>query len=599
VNVEEHTGGAFRFGRFELDLRARELRKDGVRIRLQDQPFELLAMLLERPAEVLTRDELRGRLWPDGTFVDFEHGLNAAVKRLRAALGDDAEHPRFVETLHRRGYRFIGMVERLEFDHRDNIDHWESWNRRDVVSTTAANRKRRLAVLPFTCLSGDGAHEYFTEGLREEMITELGRLCAGRLGVIARTSSTLIQRTATRIRDIGQFLRVEFVVEGNVRLEGDRARITVQLIETRGETQLWANSYERHLSDYFQVQSEVATEIVHSLAVELLPASGDSPQMGTRHVAAHQAYLKGRYHWNKSGDEGLVPAIAFFKQAVALDEQFAFAHSSLARAYVGAVNYDVLEPRVALGHARRSALRALELDPTDSEAHLTLAEVERVIEWNWNGAEKAYKTALAFNPSNVAVHRLYGLYLAARGRTDEASASVERAYDLDPLCLEVNTSAALIRFLARDFNPAIERCRDTLDMNEGFAPARRLLAAALLHAGRRDEATTELEMLARAHLDPVSLAWLAHGFATLGDRARAGGILEQLAGLAPERYVSAYHRALPHVAMGDRDAALGLLTQAFEQRDPSIINLGMEPRFDAIGSDPRYKALVGQLALPD
>jgi DNA-binding winged helix-turn-helix (wHTH) protein len=222
MNVEEHTSGAFRFGRFELDLRARELRKDGVRIRLQDQPFELLAMLLERPAEVLTRDELRGRLWPDGTFVDFEHGLNAAVKRLRAALGDDAEHPRFVETLHRRGYRFIGMVERLEFDHRDNIDHWESWNRRDVISKTAANSKRRLAVLPFTCLSGDAGHEYFTEGLREEMITELGRLCAGRLGVIARTSSTLIQRTATRIRDVGQLLRVDFVVEGNVRLEGDR-----------------------------------------------------------------------------------------------------------------------------------------------------------------------------------------------------------------------------------------------------------------------------------------------------------------------------------------------------------------------------------------
>jgi len=596
VNVEEHTSGAFRFGRFELDLRARELRKDGVRIRLQDQPFELLAMLLERPAEVLTRDELRGRLWPDGTFVDFEHGLNAAVKRLRAALGDDAEHPRFVETLHRRGYRFIGMVERLDFDHRD---HWESWNRHDAVSKASANGKQRLAVLPFTCLSGDGGHEYFTEGLREEMITELGRLCAGRLGVIARTSSTLIQRTATRIRDIGQFLRVDFVVEGNVRLEGDRARITVQLIETRGETQLWAESYERHLSDYFQVQSEVATEIVHSLAVELLPASGDSPQMGTRHIAAHHAYLKGRYHWNKPGDEGLVPAIAFFKQAVALDEQFAFAHSALARAYVGAVNYDVLEPRAALGNARRSALRALELDPTDSEAHLTLAEVERVLEWNWNGAEKAYRTALAFNPSNVAVHRLYGLYLAATGRTAEASAAADRAYDLDPLCLVVNTSAALVRFFARDFDPAIERCRDTLDMDDAFAPARRLLAAALLLAGRRDEATTELEMLAHARLDPVSLAWLAHGFATLGDRARAGSILEQLEELARERYVSAYHLALPHVAMGDRDAALGLLTQAVEQRDPSIINLGMEPRFDAIGSDPRYKALVERLALPD
>jgi TolB-like protein/tetratricopeptide (TPR) repeat protein len=595
METEQRTNGAFRFGRFELHLRARELRKDGVRIRLQDQPFELLAMMLERPAEALTRDELRRRLWPDGTFVDFEHGLNAAVKRLRAALGDNAEQPRFVETLHRHGYRFIGAVERLDFDLGDHGDHWI---RREAVSANGINIKQRLAVLPFTCLSGEAGHEYFTEGLREEMITELGRLCAGRLGVIARTSSTLIQRTATRVRDIGQVLRVDFVVEGNVRLEGDRARITVQLVETRGETQLWANSYERHLSDYFQVQSEVATEIVHSLAVELLPVSGDSPQIGTRYVAAHHAYLKGRYHWNKPGYEALVPAIAFFKQAVALDEQFALAHSALGRAYFGAVNYDVLEPRVGLDNARRSALRALELDPTDSEAHLTLAEVERVLEWNWNGAEKAYKTALAFNPSNESIHRFYGLYLAARGRTAEASAALDRAYDLDPLCLVVNTSAALVRFLGRDFNPAIERCRDTLDMDDGFTPARRLLTAALLQAGRRDEATTELEVLARAQLDPVSLAWLAHGFATLGDR-RAGGILERLADLARERYVSAYHRALPHVAIGDRDGALGLLTEAFEQRDPSIINLGIDPRFDAIGSDPRYKALVEQLALRD
>jgi TolB-like protein/Tfp pilus assembly protein PilF len=593
VTEEHHTTAAFRFGRFELDVRARELRKDGVRIRLQDQPFELLAMLLERPAEVVTRDELRGRLWPAGTFVDFEHGLNAAVKRLRAALGDNAERPRFVETLHRRGYRFVGSVERVDGN------GWHQPERVAAGGPAATGAKRRLAVLPFTCMSGDAGHEYFTEGLREEMITELGRLCAGRLGIIARTSSTLIQRTATRIRDIGQALRVDFVVEGNVRREGDRARITVQLVETRGETQLWADSYERHLSDYFQVQAEVATEIVHSLAVELLPASGEIPPMGTRHLDAHQAYLKGRYHWNKPGDEGLIPAIAFFKQAVALDPQFAFAHSALARAYVGAVNYEVLEPRAALENARRSAFKALALDPTDSEAHLTLAEVERVLEWDWAGAEKAYRTALAFNPSNVAVHRLYGLYLAARGRTAEASAAADHAYDLDPLCLVVNTSAAWVRYLARDFNTSIERCRDTLDMDDRFASARRLLTAALLQAGRTDEATAELEVLAREHLDPTSLAWVAHGFAVLGDRGRAERFLDQLELLARQRYVSAYHRALVHTALGDRDGALRLLTQAFEHRDQSIINLSAEPRFDSLGGDSRYKALVEQLALPD
>ena len=571
-----------------------------MRIRLQDQPFELLAMLLERPAEVLTRDELRRRLWPDGTFVDFEHGLNAAVKRLRAALGDDAEHPRFVETLHRRGYRFIGAGRAARCRSRDT-----GISAKPGIgasgSTTAADASGASPCCRSPACRDDAGHEYFTEGLREEMITELGRLCAGRLGVIARTSSTLIQRTATRIRDIGQALRVDFVVEGNVRREGDRARITVQLIETRGETQLWADSYERHLSDYFQVQSEVATEIVHSLAVELLPASGDSPQMGTRHVDAHQAYLKGRYHWNKPGDEG-----ARSRPSPSSSRRSRSTSSSPSPTPRWRARTSARSTMTSSSRARRSRTRAgppsraLELDPTDSEAHLTLAEVERVLEWDWNGAEKAYRTALAFNPSNVAVHRLYGLYLAARGRTAEASAAADRAYDLDPLCLVVNTSAALVRFLARDFNPAIERCRDTLDMDDGFVPARRLLAAALLQAGRRDEATTELEMLARGHLDPVSLAWLAHGFATLGDRARAGGILEQLDGSR----AGAVRVGVPSGAGRTWRSAIAtgrcaLLTQAFEQRDPSIINLGVEPRFEALGSDPRYKALVEQLALPD
>ena len=580
---------AFRFGRFELDVRARELRKDGVRIRLQDQPYEVLAMLLERPAEILTREELRSRLWPDGTFVDFEHGLNAAVKRLRAALGDNAERPRFIETLYRRGYRFIGPIERPE-----DVDDREAGGGGVAVS------KRRLAVLPFTSLSGDPSHEYFSEGLREEMITQLGRLCAGRLGVIARTSSTLIQRTATRIRDVGQALRVDFVVEGNVRREGDRARITVQLIEARGETQLWAESYERHLADCFQVQSEVATEIVHSLAIELLPVTGPVPHAGTHHLEAHQAYLKGRYQWNKAADDDTVAqAIGFFQQAVALDCQFAGAYAALGRAQVAAVNDQLLEPRDALENARRAAVRALQLDPTDAEAHLVLAEVGRILEWDWTGAEKGYRTALAFNPSSVAVHRHYGLYLAARRRTAEASAVTERGYDLDPLCLVVNTNAAWVRYVARDYVPAIERCRHTLDMDGSFVPARRLLAAALLQAGRCKDAAIELGTLSADRLDPVSLAWLAHGRAMQGNLARAGDLLAQLEQMSSERYVSAYHRALAHTAIGDRQGALALLEQASEQRDPAIINLGVDPRFESLGSDPRYRALVEKLGLPD
>ena len=375
---------AYRFGRFELDVRSRELRKDGVRLRLQDQPFEVLSMLLERPGEVLTRDELRQRLWPEGTFVDFEHGLNAAVKRLRGAIGDDADNPRFVETLHRRGYRFVGAVEPL-FD--DAVD----------AANGATRQPETAARGPAACVPvghgrqrgprGPDAHEYFAEGLREEMITQLGRLCADRLGVIARTSSSLIQQQATRIRDIGRALRVDFVVEGSVRREGDRVRVSAQLVETRGETQLWAESYERHLSDCFLVQSEVATKIVHALAVELLPDERAAREAGTRHVGAHQAYLKGRYHWNKATPTGLPEAMAYFEQAIALDPAFSAAHAALARAHLAAAEHYVGEPRTSLEAARRAAERALAIDPSDSEALLDAGRGRQDRwTWDWQGA---------------------------------------------------------------------------------------------------------------------------------------------------------------------------------------------------------------------
>jgi TolB-like protein/Tfp pilus assembly protein PilF len=578
----------FRFGRFELDVRARELRKDNVRVRLQDQPYEVLAMLLQQPGEILTREELRRQLWPDGTFVDFEHGLNAAVKRLRAVIGDNAERPRFIETLHRRGYRFIASVERIELEQPEG----------GTLASEPAARKRRLAVLPFVDLGDMNGHAYFGEGLTEEMITELGRLCADHLGVVARASSMLVRRKANTAGEIGQALRVDYIVEGTVRREADRVRIAVQLIETHGETELWAESYERHLSDCFLVQSEVAMQIAHSLALELLPRARASHGAGTRHVVAHQAYLKGRFHWNKAAGEGLLQAIAYFEEALALDPEFAAAHSALGRAQVAAADYYVGEPRVALEAGRASASRALQLDPTDSEAHLTLAEVRKSVDWDWERAEEAYRLALSFNPSSESVYRLYGLFLAIRGRPAEAALAADRACDLDPLCLVVNTSAAWVRYVAGNYDGTIERCRHTLGMDATFAPAHRLLAAALLRIRRIDEAIVELESAFAQKRDPVSLAWLAHVLGTQAPTGRAHDLLEQLTALAHEQYVSPYHRALAHVGVLDFERAFSLLSEACDSRDPSIVNLAAEPRFAPLGPDPRYHGLVARLGLP-
>jgi TolB-like protein/Tfp pilus assembly protein PilF len=565
----------FRFGRFELDVRARELRKDGVRLRMQDQPFEVLVMLLEQPGDVLTRDELRRRLWPDGTFVDFEHGLNAAVKRLRAALGDNADRPRFVETLNRRGYRFIGAVDRIEPEH------------------PIAAGKVRLAVLPFADLGSAAGHDYFSEGLTEEMITRLGRCCSDRLAVVARSSSMLVHRTAHTPREIGRSLQADFLLSGGIRRDADRVRITARLIETRGETQLWAESYDRPLSDCFLVQSQVAAEIAQSLAMELLPEAR-TRRAGTRQVAAHQAFLKGRYHWNKAGMTGVEEAVAFYEQAVALDPDFAAAHASLARAHVAAAEYYLREPREALEAGRLAAARALELDPSESDAHLALAEIRKTVDLA--GAEAAYRSALAFNPSSEAAHRLYGLFLAARGRIPEATLAAQRACDLDPLCLVVNTSAAWVRYLAQEYDEAIDWCRHTLDMDPQFRPASCVLAAALVETGRIDEAISVYEQALAPRPDAVLATWLAHALAVAGDRQRAIEILTELDGVAIG-YVSPYHRALAYTALDRTDAAVALLRAAFEERDPAIVNLAAEPRFERLRADARYGALARRLGL--
>src|SRR6185503_16926022 len=304
-----------RFESFELDVRSRELRKGKQRIRLQEQPFEILRLMLERPGDVVTREELARHLWPQGTFVDFEHSLNAAVKRLRAALGDDADNPRFVETLPRRGYRFVGQTAAPQAE----------------PVTPPRPARLRLGVLPFSNL-GDERHEYFGDGLHEELISQLGCLCRGRIGVLARWSSLVFKGTSLRARDVGEALRADYLLEGSVRHEDDRVRVTARLIEAAGETQIWAEMYDRDLTHCLTVQADVAVQIARALAAELVPDT--SARTTPAASAAYQAYLKGRYFWNKTEDEAIDQAIAYYEEALALEPSYGPAAAALARARV-------------------------------------------------------------------------------------------------------------------------------------------------------------------------------------------------------------------------------------------------------------------------
>lgn len=569
-----------RFESFELDTRSRELRNGKNRIRLQEQPFEILRLMLERPGDVVTREELARRLWPDGTFVDFEHSLNAAVKRLRAALGDDADNPKFVETLPRRGYRFIAML---------------GTGATLAMPPLAPDYKARLAVMPFKNLSGDPGQEYFSDGLTEEMILQLGRLGRGRIGVLSRTSSQAFKGSGRRAREIGELLRVDYLLEGSVRRESDRVRITAQLVETSSESHLWTDVYERNITDQLSVQADVAARIAQSLAVELLP---EQPLKSAKNADAYQTYLKGRYYWNLQGDQGFPQAISFFEQACAADPFFAAAYADLARTHTAMAEYYNLVPRKALETARPIAECALRLDPNLSHAHLAVANIRAMLDWDWDAAEAGFKQAIALNPSSDGAHRWYGLLLAGLGRLDESVRQAQIARELDPLCLVVGTSAAWTQFMAGDYESSIATCRHIMDMMPKFTPAWRVLGASMLQMGRAAEGVMELESAAAtAPADPVLLSWLAHAKAIRGECGVARKILEALDRLGNERFVPAYHLALAHAGLGDADTAFALLDRACEERDPALINLAGDPRFDPLRRDPRYAALTTRLRL--
>jgi TolB-like protein/tetratricopeptide (TPR) repeat protein len=564
-----------------MDVRSRELKRGGVRVRLQDQPFQILAMLIEHAGDVVTREQIRDRLWPDGTFVDFEHSMNAAIKRLRAALGDTADNPRFVETLHRRGYRFVAAVEQPDVTVAP-------------VQSPISSSRPRLVVLPFANLGTD-TPEYFSDGLTEEMIMQLGRRCSDRIGVLARTSSMLYKNVMRAASDIGEQLRADYLVEGSVRRDGDRVRITAQLIETKGETHLWANSYDRTMADFLAVQTEVASQIAVALASELIPVPSEN-WTGPRHPGAYQAFLRARFNWNKDAGEGLLDAVAGYDESIALDASYGKAYSGRARARLALSDYNRVEPRPALEAARADARRALELDPGDADALLVIGEVERTLDWDWADAEAAYRAALAANPNNEAVYRYYAVFLAARGRAD-AVALGDRACALDPLCLVVASATAFVHYFRGDYSAARRRYQQVLAIEPRHVLARRNMSACLVQLGEYDEAIDLLTSDDKVRHDPVAQAWLGHALAVSGNKAGAEKVACELLGNRKRRLVPAFHLALLYAGLRNVDAAFDQLEEACDARDPSLDTLAVEPRFQLLQGDRRYQNLLERLKL--
>jgi TolB-like protein/DNA-binding winged helix-turn-helix (wHTH) protein len=613
-----------RFGLFEADLAAGELRKNGLRVKVQEKPFQLLALLLEKGGEVVTRDELREKLWPAGTFVDFDHGLNTAINKLREALGDRAENPRFIETLPRRGYRFIAplsVAARLEPTGKERRPGASFLSRGNLAaaglmlalgslgvyylffraplagnSPTAA-AKIMLAVLPFKNLSPDPEQDFFSEGVSEEMIARLGGLHPERLGVIARTTVMQYKNTRKSIAEIGRELGVDYVVEGSVRRAGERVRITAQLIEVWTQNVRWADSYERGVAEVLSIQREVAGSIARALAVEVLPAATASPPANTD-SAAFESYLRGLFFREQLTEEALSRSIENYQEAIARDPGFAPAYAALADAYrmTAAPGWEFVPQEEVIPKARRAAEKALELDGKLAEPHAVLGMIELFYDWDLPAAEREMTRAIELNPSLAKAYVWYSSCLTASGRMEEALAAAERGQKLDPLSPTALQTLGIRYYYAGLYERARTQLEKTLELHPGAFVARLGLGQIHWRLGEGDLAIAELDRALDASGGSIYLqSWLGYFCAASGHRQRALTLLEELEETSRTRYVSPFHRALIYTGLGDNDQAMIWLERAFAERSGWMVFLNVEPEFQSLRSNKRFLDLLRRI----
>ncbi len=460
----------------------------------------------------------------------------------------------------------------------------------------AAAQRTMLAVLPFDNLSGDPTQEFFSDGLTEEMISQLGRWQPRRLGVIARTSAEYYKGSKKRIDQIGHELGVAYILEGSVRREQGRVRITAELIHVADQTPLWTETYERDASGVFAVQSEVANRITQSLALELLsPQSSNLLQSPTKDSEAHEAYLKGLYYFSDVTGANYDRARVYFERAIKLDPNYAPAYAGLADYFWST---DKLRPQDAMPRAEQYALKSLQLDPSLPEAHTALAGVRFFYNWDWAAAEKEFTKSLELNPSGAEAHRLYSLYLASLGNPDQAVSEVQRAQKLDPLSLNINTSAGWVFNYTRQYDRAIEQCRRTLEIDAQYVSAHDCLGESYLAKGMLEQALSEFRQAASGG-EPVRTVGLARVYAVMGRRAEAQNILDGLQKSTRRDYFPPYLFATVYAAMGENEQALSLLEDAYAQRDPYLVHLNKDTTFDPIRSDDaRFRDLLRRIGFP-
>ncbi len=615
-----------RFADFEVDLRGRELRRNGARIPLQEQPLQVLAVLLKHAGEVVTREELCQHLWPSDTFVDFDNSLNTAINKIREALGDSTGDPHFVETLPRRGYRFIAPL-------REGVEPQPSEKatqarpafqpsspdqpeiRRAILLglalavalllsflfwkpgwRAAPNPIVSLAVLPLENLSRDSDQDYFADGMTDALTTDLGKISA--LRVISRTSVMQYKGTKKPLQEIARELKVDAILEGTVARSGNRVRVTANLVQTFPERHLWAESYDSEIGDVLTVQATVAQAIAHEIQVKLTPQERKM-LAGARRVnsEAFDLCLRGSYAIATGTAEALEQAVAYFQRAIQEDPTYAPAYTGLAFSYAtwvpGRAPLRELMPK-----AKQAALKAIELDDTLAGAHTALAFVELTYDWNWTGAEKEYKRAIELNPNYAAAHARYAYELVVLGRTEEALVEARRAVEIEPFSFYTDYPVWVF-ILARRYDLALERTLETVQARPNWVWGHYALAQIYEQTGKTDDAVQEfLKVDELFGTDPEWIGPLKEAFARSGARGYWIRTLERYRKSAKSRYVSPGMVAAVCARVGDKQCAFEWLEKGFEERDDLLINLKVEPIFDRLHSDPRFQHMVRRVGLP-
>jgi TolB-like protein/DNA-binding winged helix-turn-helix (wHTH) protein/Flp pilus assembly protein TadD len=635
MSVAAPASRVLRFDGFELDVRAAELRKDGIKLRLQGQPIQVLATLLNSPGELVTREQLRAQVWPAETFVDFDHSLHNSIARLREALGDSAGTPRYIETLPRRGYRFIGAVERAGMEKSQPSAPTEPSREAPVLAVRGKSRAilipvlvmlvvvaavlvliltlshraaatplvRSIAVLPLANFSGDPAQEFFVDGMTDELITDLAKI--GSLRVISRTSVMGYKGTKKGLPEIARELNVDGIVEGSVTRSGQRVRVTAQLLYGPTDKHLWAETYERDLGDVLTLQSEVAQAIAQQVRAQVTPQQ--QARFGaTRPVnpEAYDAYLKGRYYLSTqfTSAQALNKAKTYFEEAIQKDPGFASAYSGLADAYIFLAMFRQMPAESAYRSAEEADRHALALDDSIGEIHDTLAVLNWRYNWDWDAAERELNKAIALAPSYICAHEDRAEYLAFRGRRSEAEAEMTKIRAFDTSIGSTLTEAA-VDYQLRDFDRLLEASRRGVALNPNEWLEHYYLGIGYEGTGKQLESIAEYQKaVTLSGGDQDASAELAHAYAGVGRRAEAQKILrDALKGFEQESTkvnVSPYFIATLYAALGDKDSAFNFLEKAYREKSLDISwHLKADLRIDNLRSDPRFQSLLRRVGL--